>query len=118
LWHTGEYITTGGQIATKIFSFQIPVPTGIDQEQNQAVTKIYKSNDEIIVKANNLPSNNEMVVDLFDINGRLINGKRITPAGNSLETSFNVNGLAAGTYLVRIGQPNTSFQKVTKIVVE
>ena len=59
-----------------------------------------------------------MVVDLFDINGQIIKGKTIVPNTNSFETTLNVTGLAAGTYLVRIGEANTAFQKVTKIVIE
>ena len=79
---------------------------------------VFRSNSELNVKADYLPSNNEMIVDFFDINGQKISGKTIVPVANKLETTFNIAGLAAGTYLVRIGEMNTSFQKVTKVVVE
>lgn len=118
-WHTGEY-DLGGQPATRIFSFQIPYYVGIEEgkDQNAPGVIVYRSDMNLNVKAGNLPSNNAMVVDLFDINGQKINGKTIVPVANGFETSFNVTGLAAGTYLVRVGEPNTSFQKVTKVVIE
>jgi len=68
------------------------------------------------LSASKLPSNDEMVVDLFDINGKQINGKKVTPNGNSFETTINVSGLATGTYLVRVGNPN--FQRVVKVFVK
>ncbi len=121
-WHTGEYGLSGGSggYGTRIFSFQIPLYVGIDENspQNTPGVVVYKSGFDLNVKANYLPSNNKMSVDLFDINGQLIKNKTIVPTANAFETSFNVMGLAAGTYLVRVGEPNTAFQKVTKVVIE
>lgn len=115
LWHTGEYMS-GGQ-KTKIFSFSIPNPVGIEENQQQTDIKAYKTNDLLMVTVDKLPNNNEMDVDLFDINGRLLEGMHLTPVANSINTSFNVYGFAAGTYLLRIGEANTSFQKVIKVVL-
>jgi hypothetical protein len=119
-WHTGEYGTSGGGYGTRIFSFQIPLVTGIEEEKNLTSPGVivYKSGFNINIKADHLPSNNQMVIDLFDINGQKITGKTIVPISNSFETTFNVQGLATGTYLVRVGEPNTSFQKVTKVIIE
>jgi hypothetical protein len=119
-WHTGEYGGSGGDYGTRIFSFQIPLYVGIEEEKSQTIPGVivYQSGFDLMVRANKLPSNNEMMVDLFDINGQKISGKTIIPISNNFETSFNVSGLAAGTYLVRVGEPNTSFQKVTKVVIE
>ncbi len=119
-WHTGEYGAGSGAYGTWIFSFQIPLYVGIEEEkaQNAPGVVVYKSGFDLNVNASHLPSNNQMVVDLFDINGQKVNGKNIVPVANGFETSFNVTGLAAGTYLVRVGEPNTSFQKVTKVVIE
>lgn len=119
-WHTGEYVSTGGTPSTRIFSFQIPMFVGIDDASAQHVSEInvYKSHSDLNIKAVNLPSNNKMLVDIFDINGKKINEKTILPVANQFETSFNVTGLAAGTYLVRVGELNTSFQKVVKVVID
>jgi hypothetical protein len=51
------------------------------------------------------------------MNGKQLEGKKIVPSNSSLETSFDVSSLAAGTYLVRVGRNNTNFQKVTKVVI-
>lgn len=119
-WCTSEYVGTSGTPATRIFSFQIPLYVGIEEEQarSKPEVSVYKSNFDLNIKAVNLPSDNEMVVDLFDINGKKISGKTITPVSKSFETSFNVFGLAAGAYLVRVGEPNQSFQKVTKVIID
>ena len=121
-WHTGEYGLNGGSggYGTRIYTFQIPLYVGLDenQPQNTPGVTVYRTDFNLNVKANYLPSNNQMVVDLFDINGQKISGKTIVPNANAFETSFNVTGLAAGTYLVRVGEPNTNFQKVVKVVLQ
>jgi hypothetical protein len=119
-WHTGEYVSSGGNPSTRIFSFQIPMYVGVEEQQTVILPKIivFKSNSDLIVNANNLPSNNEMLVDLFNINGQKISGKKIIPIVNGFETTINISGLAAGTYLVRVGEANTNFQKVTKVIID
>ncbi len=118
-WHTGEYIV-GGNPATKVFSFRLPTSSGvgIDEKTSSFKFNVFKLNNEIKVIATNLPSNIQLNVDLYDIAGKLLASKIITPSSNSIETSFEAFGLAKGTYLVRIGNANTSFQKVTKLVIE
>lgn len=115
-WHTGEYLSSGS-IRTKVFSFRIPVPTGIEDAYKNSDLKVYESGEQLIIKSDNLPTVKSLQIDLFDINGRQIQGTTIYPSGNVFETSFNVSGLASGTYLVRIGEPMTSFQKVAKVIL-
>jgi len=117
-WHTGEYILNG-EPATRIFSFKFPTTgTGIHDNQGSLSFLAYNNAGEIKIKINNLPNNNELQVDLFDIKGRLIEAKKLYPSVNTLETSFSNIGLAKGTYLVRIGSFNTNFQKVAKVIVD
>ncbi len=117
-WHTGEYIYDG-EPATRIFSFKFPVNNiGVNETQNALSFTAYNSNGEIKLKINNLPNNNELIVDLFDIKGNFIEGKKLFPVSNKLETSFNSFGLSKGTYLLRIGNVNSNFQKVTKIIID
>ncbi|NVN94527.1 MAG: T9SS type A sorting domain-containing protein [Bacteroidetes bacterium] len=118
-WHTGEYILNG-QPATKIFSFKLPLgsASGIEESAQSLSFVAFQNGDKINIKINNLSTNNELIVDLFDIKGRQIDGKKLYPSVNSLETSFSSVGLAKGTYLVRIGCINTNFQKVAKVVVD
>jgi len=54
-------------------------------------------------------------VQLYDITGKLINYKTITPLAKSFETSIDVSGLSAGIYIVRIGTPD--FQRVAKVAI-
>ena len=112
-WHTGEYYS-GGQ-KTRIFSFRLISGTDVNNNIVQQEFIVFKSDNLLSVKANNLASNNKLVVDLFDLEGRLISNKNITPALNKFETSVDVTNLEKGIYLVRIG--NTNFQKVIKVLV-
>ncbi len=117
-WHTGEYIA-GGNPATKIFSFRISTSgSGINENSNTSSLNVFIANGSIQIKASNLPSNEVLIVDLFDINGKKIDGKTLLPNSNRVETSFISSNLAKGTYLVRIGNTNTYFQKVTKVIVD
>lgn len=114
-WHTGEYILSGNP-ATRIYSFQLPAGSvGVDNIQNQPVFTIFQSENKLNFKAEKLLSNEEFVVDLFDISGKQINGKKITPVSNRFDTTIDVSGLAKGTYLVRVG--NSNFQRVIKAVI-
>lgn len=113
-WHTGQYVLNSSP-RTRIYSFQLPLVAGINEVQNQPVFNVYQVENKLNLKAAKLPSNNELVVDLFDISGKKIGGKKITPVINGFETTLDIQGLAKGTYLVRIG--NSKFQKVLKAIV-
>lgn len=120
-WHTGEYIALQGspataRPATRIYSFKLPLGTeGIGENENQPAFNVYQTENVLNFAASKLPSDEEMVVDLFDIEGRQISGKSIKPVSNKFETTIDVSGLAKGTYLVRVGNPK--FQRVVKVVV-
>lgn len=113
-WHTGEYISSGGK--TRIFSWQIPnLTTGINEVSNKPDVLVFVNENTLNVKGIKLPNDNETQVDLFDIMGKQIMAKKVTPVSGSLETSFDVGALSKGTYLVRVG--NEKFQKVVKVSV-
>ena len=114
-WHTGEYVANSNP-ATRIYSFKLPLATtGIDENENQATFSSFQADNILNFKASKLPSNDEFQVDLFDVTGKQINGKKVTPTQNAFETSISVSGLAKGTYLVRVG--NINFQRVIKVLV-
>jgi hypothetical protein len=114
-WHTGEWQSSANGNESRIFSWQLPLVTGIATENHilQPAYSAYQINNSLLVKASNLTVNEEVHVDLFDIEGRQINGKIITPVSNAFETNVDVTGLSKGVYLVRIG--NLNFQKVIKV---
>lgn len=115
-WHTGEWQSAANGNESRIFSWQLPLVTGVaDAHKAEPGYSAYQANTGLLVKGSNLENNEILVVDLFDIDGRLIKGKSITPASNSFETQIDVTGLAKGVYLVRIG--NINFQKVIKVPV-
>ena len=115
-WHTGQYVASGNP-ATRIYSFKIPYNSavGVNEEELQPSFLVNQSGNVLNFSASKLPSDEEMVVDLFDIEGRQLNGKSVKPVSNKFETTIDVTGLAKGTYLVRVGNPD--FQRVVKVVV-
>jgi hypothetical protein len=114
-WHTGMYCDGGSK--TAIYSFQLaPCASGIvDANEPVPQLSVYLSGNIIHVIAEELPSNNEHVVQLYDITGKLIAFNKITPVTRSFETAIDLPGLSSGVYMVRIGTPD--FQRVAKVVV-
>ena len=115
-WHTGEFLGSGGAPRTRIYSFQLPTSTGVEENAGSVQFNVIKSGNMLIVNATGLINNDNIVVDLFDIQGRQLSGKTVTPAGGKVQESISITGLAAGAYLVRVG--NEKFQKVIKVVIE
>ncbi len=117
-WHTGEFLQSGPR--TRIYSFRLPLtPTGVEESGNQINNIVaFQSNSTLNVTAKDLAVDGELVVDLFDITGKQIDGKQIVVNGQTFETSFNTSNLSAGTYLVRVGKMNTAFQKVVKVIIK
>ena len=113
-WHTGEYISSGGK--TRIFSWQIPnITTGISDVSDKPDLIVFQNENNLNIKGVKLPNDNETQVEVFDIMGKLIIGRKVTPNSNSFETTIDISGLSKATYLVRIG--NEKFQKVVKVSV-
>lgn len=112
-WHTGEYY--GGSKRTRIFSFRITSAFDIEEMQNYGTFNVFLQGENFMVNATAMKTDDEVMVDLFDINGKLVEAKKIIPAGGSFNTQFATNGLAKGTYLVRVG--NLKFQRVVKVVL-
>ncbi|MBP7809595.1 MAG: T9SS type A sorting domain-containing protein [Bacteroidia bacterium] len=112
-WHTGEYMSSGGK--TRIFSWQIPLATGINELNNKPDVLVFQNENSLNIKGVRLPNDNQTQVDVFDILGKLISAKVVSPVANSLETTIDISGFAKGTYLVRIG--NEKFQKVVKVSI-
>jgi len=100
----------------RIFSFKLaPVGTGINGIYDETSVKAYQNGSFLEVKASGLPSNDQLIVDLFDIEGRHLATQNIMPSNNMFETQINVSTLPKGVYFVRIGKVN--FQHVIKIEI-
>jgi hypothetical protein len=116
-WHTGEWEANSGNMS-RIFSWKITPSTVAGIVENTVKTPEFsalQSSNMLNVKGNYLGSDEAIAVDLFDIEGRQISTKMITPAANSFETSIDVTGLPKAAYFVRIA--NNSFQKIFKLIV-
>ncbi|HXB13871.1 MAG TPA: T9SS type A sorting domain-containing protein [Bacteroidia bacterium] len=113
-WHVNEYGGSGGSENTRIFSFRIS-PLGIPGINNDVLSKIYQSGNQLNVNATGLPTTDKVLIDLFDIDGKQISSQSMMPASGTIETYINVSGLATGIYFVRIG--NATFQDVKKVEV-
>ncbi|MBI3501903.1 MAG: T9SS type A sorting domain-containing protein [Bacteroidetes bacterium] len=119
-WHTNQYIIdpSGNTANVRIFSYQLTSTlnnAAADVPKNQAELTAFCSDNQLNVLATGLTSAEPVVINLFDINGKELFGKWLTPVSNRLEHKINVEALAKGTYFVRIG--NARFQKVCKVVI-
>ena len=115
-WHTGQYVLNGAP-ATRIYSFNLPLPTELREAKSELNYKVYQNGNALLVNADHLTENGQFVVDLFDVQGRKIDGQVVTANDNKIRTSFDVNNFTKGIYMVRIGKANTSFQKVIKVPI-
>ncbi len=113
-WHTGMYVSSGSA-ATRIYSFQFPNTTGIDTPNHQLTLNWLQDEYGLRISGENLPNNDNMQVDLFDIEGKLIKGQMLKPLDSRISTNISTEGLAKGLYLVRVG--NANFQRVIKVSV-
>lgn len=113
-WHTGEYVANGSP-RTRIYSFQLSPNSGINENTHQPKVLVHQVNKMLNIKATDISSNKDFLVDLFDISGKHITGAKIMSVSNTLETSIDASELSSGVYLIRVG--NTEFQKVVKVVV-
>jgi len=116
-WHTNQYIRSASNPSTRIFSFRLASSlTGVSEVLNSPLDlKVFQSPGFLNVHVSGLSSNEPVVVTLFDLNGREIGSKWITPASRELESKINIKGLATDIYLVRVG--NARFQKVVKVPI-
>jgi hypothetical protein len=118
-WHTAEYLSSGN-IRTRIYSFKLSSTTvGVNNNINAATyLYAYQNDNTLNIKANNLPYTDLLLLDLFDSSGKLVKSKMITPSNNTVDDNFEIEGLAKGTYMVRISKANTNFQKVIKTIIQ
>lgn len=116
-WFTGEYIGTGGNPRTRIFSFDLGSPSGVEEAaagRPSFTTRWNGSN--IDVSVDGLPGGGALRFDVIGMDGRTLQQREAIPTGGAWRTSVDTRNMAAGAYFLRIG--NASFQEVERIVVE
>jgi hypothetical protein len=115
-WHTNEYVGDSNNEMTRIFSFKLNKPNGIQTlSQTKAELKVYEANGIINILATSIPTDENVVINLFDINGKQLTSEWVKPQGGKVENTISAATLASGTYLVRIG--NVKFQVVKKVLI-
>lgn len=116
-WHTGEYFYNN-KIGSRIFSWKIPRNNiGIEDKKAETSLNIYQSGSLLMIDATNLPVNGALNLDLFDLSGKLVKSNMVQANETFFTQSINIDNLPKGTYLVRVGKSNTSFQRVKKIII-
>jgi len=115
-YHTGEYILSGNR-RTRITAFTINDPLSANEIPEKNInSSIYQSGGVLNVELTNLPSNDLTEVQILDVKGALIKQISRKPSGESLDVSFTVSDLSAGSYLIRIG--NSEYQVVEKTIIQ
>ncbi|HET7817783.1 MAG TPA: T9SS type A sorting domain-containing protein, partial [Bacteroidia bacterium] len=117
-WHTGMYANNGRK--SGIYSFQITTTCLTDVHKNEKAIEpelsVFQSGNNLMINTSKLPSNEKYTIQLFEISGKNISEKSVSAQSNFFETTIEINGLAAGTYLVRVG--TVDFQRVKKVVIQ
>jgi hypothetical protein len=113
-WYTGEYVASSAK-RTRIFSFQISGATGMNETNNSSAMNCFQSGSDLNVSASNLANNDQAMLELFDLNGKLISSEKVAATNGQLNTSINVAGVASGFYFVRLG--NAGYHRIVKVAV-
>jgi hypothetical protein len=115
-WHTGEFVSLGKR--TQVYAFRLSsIPVGVNTNNGETRFYSYEKDGENYIAAQGLKIKNPEV-DLFTINGEWIRRIPVTLSGNTFEAPLQNRELLSGIYLVRLGEINTSFQKVLKVSIK
>lgn len=109
-WFTGEYLGSGGSRRTRIFSFTSWSLLGQEEAEikNPFFSAFQPTATTIKLVWNSL-LDEEVVAELFDMNGKLIFSEKINTLNN--EKTFEVPGFAKGVYLIKLTGKNTNLTK-------
>ena len=113
-WHTGQYINAGSK--TRVYSFRIDASLGVEDFSSQSLFSVYQSVESLIINASLLSSERDVLVDIFELNGKSIKGTVVRPTEGKISITLDVADLSSGVYLVRLG--NLDFQKVLKVAIK
>jgi hypothetical protein len=118
-WHTNQYMGSGASLRSRIFSFQVPActSTGITTYDLSAVSLTAVQHGALLnVRATGLPTDEEMELNIFSLEGKLIQNEKIKPLSGILEANLNTSELSKGIYFVRI--VSSRFQRVLKVAIQ
>lgn len=119
-WYTGEYMGTGGNPRTRIFSFNLQIDAGLDAMSpyyKELTLKAYQKGSELVVHADGVHGEEKVTVDVIGMNGKIIlSSSDKMPTNKVVDHTFDVSALQSGIYFVRIG--NGNFQKAERLLIK
>jgi hypothetical protein len=114
-WFTGQYLGNNGARRTRIFSFRMGDLVEVQQHLiDQLDWQIRTLEGAFDVFVTGLPEGETVQLDLFDAMGRLIETNLFQVVDGQVGKVFDVSNLAAGSYMIRLG--NENFQDVKKVI--
>ncbi|MCC6937685.1 MAG: T9SS type A sorting domain-containing protein [Flavobacteriales bacterium] len=116
-WFTGEYFVSGGNIRTRIFSFNVEDEfLGVEEGTTHGQTfTAFLAGGILNINAQDLPSTDGLVLDVIAMDGKQVITERVNAQGSSWNGTLDVDKLAPGIYFARIG--NARFQRVQRFNV-
>ena len=117
-WFTGEYLGTGGNTRTRIFSFDLANSIGIEEAATETTSSqldVIQANGALQVSLTGLASDDALRFSLIGIDGKEVMGNAVQPSGKRWSATVDVRHLSSGVYFVRLSRSGS--QKVERIVI-
>lgn len=116
-WYTGEYLGSGASRRTRIFSFDLQGTIGLEEDNyhSDLTLEVIVGEAQIDVAIDGIFGNEEVVVELIGMDGRVIATSLEKPINNKVNNKIDAISLKTGIYFVRVG--NHNFQKAMRILV-
>ena len=119
-WHTGEYMGSGGNGRTRIFSFRLAGDAGIDIQNpyyaNLAMT-VHQSNSDLVIDVDGIHGDASVVMEVIAMNGQVVKSLGSMHAQDSkVAGTIDVSSLETGIYFVRVG--NSNFQTTERVMIK
>lgn len=117
-WFTGEYIGSGGNARTRIFSFDLAADVSVQENDPlyaTAAMHVVDAGGILEVSVDGLSSDDPLGFDVIGLNGGTVRHQDAEPRNKRWSTRVDVRDLAAGPYFVRVA--NGRFQKAQRIVI-
>lgn len=117
-WYTGEYIGSGGNTRTRIFSFDLASDVSVQEHDPLYATATLQVIDQdgvLAVDLKGLSSDDRLSFDVIGLNGATVRHQDAQPRDRKWNARIDVRDLAAGPYFVRVA--NGRFQKAQRIIL-
>ena len=109
-WYTGEYLSSGGAIRTRIFSFSAWKMLG--QAEKEVIFPTFNAYQPhygtILVEWNDI-QDDQLELSIYDLNGKLIISETVNAVDKS--KTYNSSGFSKGIYLVKLTGDKTNKTK-------